>query len=380
MRRLTAVRTAAIVAAFAVAVASAPASAVVPEGGDTDVFARLHQRLSAAPGVPWTIEGDLVVPALPDIDHILDALAPADAAAPGAYPSLAAALIGVESANSGSLLSQFVGANLDDVAGVTGLSPFTLSRLDTSSVSAFDSGLLSAGGGLSLGSLDDLMAQLGGPVSGVDQMSAASASTFARQLWQLNLPQMPSAPMPQVDLAAAGFGLLTNRSLAAFATDFPDVFATASSSGLGTEEHRQAWSASMLRAYQSSQRDLTTALPSSCMAGMLAIAASGQPGSAAPFGNCGSDCQAAGMYLNNQMLGLWQPSAFASQPVDDGVLNQSELARLPGWLRDGITAELPATTTASTLNGSLQGACATADPAAGAVRRVLPGVFDALGQ
>jgi hypothetical protein len=370
------------VALVAVPVSVQPASAVVPGGGDADAFARLQARLDAAPGVPWSVERDLVVPALPDIDHILDALAPQSAVGAGSerYPSLAAALIGVEASRSGGLMSQFVGANLDGVSDLTGLDPFALSRLDTSSVFAFDAGLSAAGGGFSFGSLDDLMARLGGPVSGVDQTVAASASSFARQLWQLNLPQMPSAPMPQVDLAAAGFGLLTNRSLSAFATDFPDVFATVSATGLGTEAQQQAWSMSMMRAYQSSQRDLNAALPSSCMAGMLAIAASGQPSSGTPFGTCGADCQAAGMYLNAQMLGLWQPSAFSNQPVDDGVLNTSELSRLPGWLRDGITADVAPATTSSTLRGSLQGTCATADPAAGAVGRVLPGVFEQLGR
>ena len=360
--------------------APSPAAAVAPEGGAAEAFARLQQRLDAAPGVAWSIESDLVVPALPDIDHILDALVvPELPAGAGTYPSLAAALLGVEAARTGSSLDQLVGTNLDSVASMTGLSPFALAKLDLSSVGTFDAGLRSLGAP-SLGSLDDLVARLGGPASGVDEASALSASSFARSLWQLNMPQMPSAPMPQVDLAAAGFGLLTNRALSAFATDFPDLFASVSETGLGSDEHRQAWSSSMLQAYQSSQQDLNAALPSSCLAGMMAVAASGTPTSALAFDSCGADCQAAGMYLNNQMLGLWQPSAFSNQPVDDGVLSQSELSRLPGWLSDGIAVQMPAPTTSSTLQGSLQGACATADPATGAVRRVLPGVFDQLGR
>lgn len=358
----------------------APAAAVAPPGGDADVFARLHQRLSAAPGVPWSVEGDLVVPKLPDIDHILDDLAPAQAAS-GTYPSLAAALLGAGSSQSGTLLSQFVGQNIDSVASLTGLSPFALSRLDTSSVNALDQGLQAAGGGFALGSLDQLMARVGGPTGGVDMVATASASSFARQLWQLNMPETPNAPMPQVDQAALGFGLLTNRSLSAFATDFPDVFATVGATGLGTPQHQQAWSSSMLNAYQSSQRDLNAALPAPCLAGMLAVAASGQSAAATPFGGCGDDCQAAGLYLNSQLLSLWNPSAFSTQPNDDDVINQSELARLPGWLQDGVAAQIPqSTTTSSNLTGSLQGNCISTGPASGAVRRTLPGVFDALGR
>lgn len=379
----------------------------LPEGGPDAAFDRLGARLSIAPGVPWSVEGDLVVPALPSYAHLFDlpplpgiadtAAAPATGPESGAVavsrrvPSLAAALLAAAASESGVPLDRFIQDNMAFSANITGLSTFSLSSLDTTDIGSLDLSLLGAGAGLPSGMLSSpqtLLSRLAG--DGIDQRTAMGAASFARNLWGLNTPQIPSAPTPDVDVAALGFGLLTNRSLAAMASEFPDVFASASRNGLGSDESRAAWSQSMQMAFEATEPDLARALPSACLAGMLSVAASGSTGSAEAFTGCSGDCQAAGLYLNRKMQGMWNPALSSTQPTADGIYTQSELDRLPLWLGDAMRAEIPDTTDsqASTdtssatraLTSSVSGACATADPAAGALSRTVPDLLSELSR
>jgi hypothetical protein len=385
----------------------------LPAGGEGGAFARLAERLAAAPGVPWSIDGDLVVPALPEFSHLTGDLADLDelagrrfaqldaqldanssgsgvfaAGAAGAIPSLAAALLGVAASDAGQSLDRFLGENLAAASSLTGLSTFSLARSSARDLDQLDFFLIGAGVGLPSGSLASpelLLSRLSG--DGVDQRVTANSAAFARSLWQLNVPELPTAPTPDVDAAALGFALLTNRSLAAMAAEFPDVFSQARSTGLGSEEGRAVWRQSLRMAFDAVEPDLAATLPSSCLAGMLSVAATGTPGSAERFRGCEGDCQAAGVYLNRQLQGLWNPSMFSTLPADDGVLSQSELGRLPGWVGSEVDAQLPpagsnqpspGSSASQSLASSFSGACATAEPAAGALGRTLPDLWSGL--
>lgn len=389
-------RTGVLVAAFVLAAAS-PVSAqtltpppmpefptgALPSGGEAGAFDRLASRLAQAPGVPWEVDDDLVVPALPDYDHLFEQV-PAEGAgaSAAAVPSLASALLGAAAGEAGVPLDRYVRDNMAFAANITGLSTFALSSMDMSDAAAFDFALLGAGSGFPSGGLmspEALLARLAGP--GVDRSITRDAAAFAKSSWTLNMPGTPTAPTPDVDMAALGFGLLMNRSFAAMASEFPDLLGQ--NEGVGSDEARTAWQQSMRMAFEATEVDLARTLPSSCLAGMLSVAANGSSSAAEQFAGCDGDCQAAGLYLNQQMLGMWEPSAFSTQPNDDDTISQSELERLPGWVSGAIEGEMSAleeapVSAADRLSSSVSGACATAGPSAGALSRSLPDLLSAL--
>lgn len=404
-------RLSAVSAAFAL-VLSAPAYALSPPGmpdfpvdylpdmSEEAVLDRLGERLSIAPGMAWFVEGDLVVPALPDYSHLLGDLpelpqeeasqAGVASSASGPPPSLAAALLGASASSAGLPLGAFISQNMAFAADLTGLPPLSLSGINADDVASLDASLRNLGfesGMLSGGSTTaaTLLSQMSG--DSVDARVVGNAAGFARSLWGLNMPPTPSAAAPDIDAAAVGFGLLTSASLASLAAGFPDVLSDVSSSGLGSEEASSAWRSSMALAFEATRNDISEALPSACLAGMLSVAASGSAASAEGFSGCGADCVAAGVYLNNHMLGLWSPSSFSPRPSDDDTVTTNEMSRLPSWLSgpidDAVAQASPPSVaspgpTTSARPGIASGACSTAAPAAGALSRTLPDLMAGL--
>jgi hypothetical protein len=242
-------------------------------------------------------------------------------------------------------------------------------------------------------SLEEYAGKLSAQSSGVDAAVVASGATWAKNLAALRVPSL-AKPTASVNQSSASkmpkeglmFGLFLNKSLTSLVSDSPDVFGQVQKSGVGTSSATSAWQQAMQKAAISSQADFTKMLPSQCGASLLAGMGTGSAAKANSIAGSGcSSCTVTGLYMNSQMLRLFDSSASSTtQNTKDGVINPAEWNKLQNWQKQAILQQNPnlqQSLSSSISGGSNNGSsnCATGSTAtSGALSSTLPGVFSNL--
>lgn len=256
------------------------------------------------------------------------------------YNSISEAMISYYAASSGQTLSAFLAANAPQVAaGLFGNAELSgalasvasvddLRRVATQQSVVFD---LSAAT-----SFDDLYAEFLAKSSTLDGQVALVGASYATQLSTLQIPDLESPTLPQLDGAvpaeALTFGLFYDQSVANLISDHPDVFGAVAATGLGTPAATDAWKQSMLAAGVQT-RNLTDRLPSPCIADLVGAMSTGVAQSA--NSSC-EPCATAGSYLHQVAGRLLDPTTNTVIPSEvDGT------ADTRGWLNSQLAAQNP---------------------------------------
>lgn len=241
-----------------------------------------------------------------------------------------------------------------------------------------------------LKSLDALATKVAANSATPDGAVTLAGAKWVSELSALHTPSLstPKASTPNapgIPKDALPYGLLLNKSLTTMITDFPDMFADAKKSGLGSAAMTKAWNSSMLKAYNSTKTDLSQMLPDKCTGAMLAVMASGNASSAAKAGagSCSPSCLTGGMYLHNQAKSLFDPGRGSIVPNPTSpVWSSSTYNQFQGWAKGLALSQNP--TLGGTLAQQLTGPTTTAgcDAASQAttnsLSKTLPGVFSSL--
>lgn len=250
------------------------------------------------------------------------------------YGGLSASMVQFYALAAGGTVAEFGTANRHVLAEGLGVSdPTAFSLRDSGELAERISG---TGAQLQRDNLDALAGSLLDS-SGWDGEVARRGALWTSEMTSLRAPELQSPSVPQVGGPDLAVGALLDRSATAMLTDFPDLFASLGTAGVGSAAHRDAWNTSMLRAFHGSQGDLFGSMPDRCTAEALAVAASGDPSD----GDGG--CADHGMYLHRQIhTAVFEPEsrAVSRTAPTGGLLPPAQFDRLPDWMRAGMT-EIP---------------------------------------
>ena len=317
------------------------------------------------------------------------------------YSTLSGALINAQAYSQNMTVGQYLssmkatistlppapGLKSSGVLAVSSLDVPGGQRLSASSLTDLNQQLSQSGAAFATddyASLEALATAVVSKSAGADAQVTAAGAAWATSLGQLSagtltMPTVGEVAVPQYSAEALPFGLLINKSLTQMALQAPGMVASIGSSGLGGPKAQKQWAAAMNAAWAGSQQDLESTLPDQCTGGMMAVMATGNPGSAAGYGSCGTACVAGGLYLHNQAMSIFDPqvNSVIPNPVN-GTLNAATVGNLPPALAQSIQTQTPAaggSSLAALLSSNATGCSAASASTTGLMQSSLPGVW-----
>lgn len=315
------------------------------------------------------------------------------------YTSLSAALLQRGADMAGSDLETYVATN-EALSGLTKGASLTLQgktkqgkKVSAASSKELTKTLGAAGVALDLSSFTTLQDAAAAVVKNGDSADAKitkASANWAKSLTKLHAPKLTTPSVakpktPKLDMEALGLGLLMDKALAKTVANSSDLLEKVAKTGVGTDALSKSFGKEMTNAWKESGRNLASAMPNKCTAGMMAVAATGKASAASEYiAGCNPACITGGLYLNGRLETLFaDPNTKLSNDVNsDGEWSQQHLAAMPDWMSSQIWTQ-----NEDLVDLQLRGddpdkqptMCGEASASAkGALSSTLPGVFGAL--